>query len=341
MPDSSNRPPKPDIGATFSNPSRGADTFAYSEPVPLIVYYRLLRERWRLIAVWVALVMVATFLVTELARTHYYRATAILRPVAEQDSLNRLQGVVSAIGGSALMGMLGGGSEANQAEEYVSILKSYEFTIQIVDQHHLAKVIYHPRWWTRWLNGNQPPSQYQLFKIMNSRFECEYDRLTGNITMHFLDPDRRRSEVILGYYVDALRNKLRQEELRSAGAAITSLEAQARATSDVLLQSRLYELLAHQVQRDKLAQVEADFAFKVIDPPISADKPYTPNALLDSVLLGILVLLAVSFWVIVTASEHAERVPETYPEPVVVEPRIEPRPEPRPEPAPAQARLRR
>ncbi|MGH9344820.1 MAG: hypothetical protein ACRD19_13805 [Terriglobia bacterium] len=204
----------------------------------------------------------------------------------------------------------------------------------LVNQHRLAKIIYHPRWWAKLLNGNQPPPQYALYKILKARFDCDYDRLTGNITLHLLDPNRQESEKILGFYVDALRNKLRQQELKSSGAAISSLEAQARATSDVLLQSQLYELLAHQVQRDKLAQVEADFAFKVIDPPISADKPYTPNAILDSILIGFVVLLAVSFWVIISASvEDSERIPETYPEPVIIEPR--------PEPASTQARLRR
>src|SRR6266851_403693 len=335
MPDSSNRPSQP-VLPLIANPARPADGPLYGEPVPLITYYRLLRGRWRLIATSVVFVLIATFLLTELARTHYYRATAILRPVAEQDSMSRLQGAASTLGGSALVGMLGGmGSEASQAEEYISILRSYQFTMALVDQNHLEKAIYHPRWWTKLLNGNQPPSQYDLYKIMSARFECDYDRLTGNITLHFLDPHKRPSERTLGLYVDELRSKLRQEELKSSGAAIASLESQARATSDVLLQSQLYELLARQVQRDKLAQVEADFAFKVIDPPISADKTYTPSAILDSFLMGILVLLAVSFWVIVSPStaEHAERRLEVYPEPIVAEPH--------PETVPAQARLRR
>src|SRR5262249_55461793 len=99
------------------------------------------------------------------------------------------------------------------------------------------------------------------------------------------------AERILGYYVDDLREKLRSREVQSAGAAIESMKAEARGTSDALLQAQLYELIAKQMQQLRLAQVEADFAFTVLEPPAAPDKPYSPDVLLYSSIAGFLALI--------------------------------------------------
>jgi hypothetical protein len=43
-----------------------------------------------------------------------------------------------------------------------------------------------------------------------------------------------------------------------------------------------------------MAEVEADFAFRVLDPPAASDRPYRPVVLLDSALVGILTILVLS-----------------------------------------------
>jgi hypothetical protein len=76
-----------------------------------------------------------------------------------------------------------------------------------------------------------------------------------------------------------------QERISGAAAAIESMDAEANMTPDAVLPSELYELVAKQVQRMKMAQVEADFAFRVLDPPAASDKPYRPSVLLNSMLV--------------------------------------------------------
>ena len=43
-----------------------------------------------------------------------------------------------------------------------------------------------------------------------------------------------------------------------------------------------------QIQRQQLAQVQADFAFGVIDPPVAPDKPHTPKVALSSAVAAAL-----------------------------------------------------
>ncbi|MFZ0657273.1 MAG: hypothetical protein WAM05_01045, partial [Candidatus Binataceae bacterium] len=68
------------------------------------------------------------------------------------------------------------------------------------------------------------------------------------------------------------------EEVQAASSAVASLQDEIRETSDALLQNQLYELVARQIQREKIAQVQADFAFKVIEPPVVPDNYYAPQA---------------------------------------------------------------
>lgn len=262
----------------------------------LLEYLSLLRSRGKLLATCALIAATVTFVVTKFLMTPYYRGTALLRPVGEQSSESRLQGIIE--GGVGAFGtMLGGMSDAEgeRAQEYMAILRSYQFTLALLDSKGLATEIDPSR--ASFLNrimGTGKLTKWQLYSLMQKQFDCEYDRLTGNLTLHFLDPDPMRARQVLRLYIESLRNKLRTDEIRSADAAIQSLTDESRSSPDTLLQAQLYELLAHQIQRTKLAQVNADFAFKVIDPPVVPDKPYLPRVVLDSVLSAALVLFLVT-----------------------------------------------
>lgn len=130
--------------------------------------------------------------------------------------------------------------------------------------------------------------KWAVNRVQKKRFECEYSIQTGNITLYFEDKNRAKAERILGYYVNDLRDLLRAREIRATSDAIDSLEAEAASTPDELLRAQRYDLVAKQVQLKKVAQVEADFAFRVLDPPAASDKPYRPSVLLDCLMVALL-----------------------------------------------------
>jgi hypothetical protein len=137
------------------------------------------------------------------------------------------------------------------------------------------------------------------------RLSTDYDFKSGNLTLYFLDPSPADAQRILGYYLDSLRDKLRNEEVQAGASAASSLEEEVRKTSDALLQTQLYELMARQIQREKIAQVQSDFAFKVIEPPVVPDNYFEPKARHNATLASSITFALVCTWIL--ASDFIRR----------------------------------
>jgi uncharacterized protein involved in exopolysaccharide biosynthesis len=56
----------------------------------------------------------------------------------------------------------------------------------------------------------------------------------------------------------------------------------------------LYELLARQVEQLQLAQVQADFAFAVLEPSTAPDLAYRPKVAFDTIAAAFVALFACS-----------------------------------------------
>jgi len=283
--------------------SRWRDDEDYSDPTR---YLLALKARWLTIAAVTVAAMVATGIVTGLVLTKWYRAAALVRPISMPAVENRVMGNLGGLGGglAGYASMLAGGS--NDSEEYMGILRAFRFNVTLADHHHLKDELlvsagYDP--------GRLKPNErdWKVYRILEDRFDCDYSLTTGNMTLHFEANSPREAETILGYYLDDLRELLRARQVRDAGAAIDSLEEEAKATIDPLARAQLYELVTKQIQLKKLAQVEADFAFRVLDPPASPEKTYSPRPLLDTVLVGALALLISCIAVLVSEKRSQAR----------------------------------
>src|SRR5262249_37346626 len=140
---------------------------------------------------------------------------------------------------------------------------------------------------------------WRNYQRINGSFVTSYDYKSGNLDLTFIDSSRERARQVLAWYLEALRERLRTQEVQSSAVAAKSLEDEIAHTSDSLLQAQLYELLARQIQREKLAQVEADFAFKIIEPPVVPDARYSPQVTRIGLLTGLFVLLVTSLTIVI------------------------------------------
>jgi hypothetical protein len=141
--------------------------------------------------------------------------------------------------------------------------------------------------------------------MIADRFSSEYDFKSGNLTLYFMDPSPAEAQRVLGFYLDSLRDKLRNEEVEAGASAAASLEEEVRKTSDALLQTQLYELMARQIQREKIAQVQSDFAFKVVEPPVVPDNYFAPKARHNATLAASITFALVCVWIL--ASDFIRR----------------------------------
>jgi hypothetical protein len=268
--------------------------------IDLEPYVQALRARWRTVAVAALAAATATALISGFVLPKSYQATSVIRPIATPVVESRIAGVMGGLGGgfglSGLAASLGAGGNTD-AEEYIAIMQGFQFNVDLADRHHLSGLLLKPGLLSVIYSAKVRDPSWAVYRVLEKRFECDYSVKTGNITLYFEAHDRQDAKSILEYYIQDLRDLLRAREINSASAAIDSLKQEANSTPDSLLRSELYDLVAKQLERKKMAQVEADFAFRVLDPPAVSDKPYRPSVLLDSALVGLLIALALSVWI--------------------------------------------
>jgi hypothetical protein len=160
---------------------------------------------------------------------------------------------------------------------------------------------------------------------LQRRFDAACSYRTDLITLSLRDRSREHAAKVLGYYIDDLRAQLREREIKSTTLAINAIEAQVSKIADALLLNRLYELIAEQLKRNRLAQVQADYSFVVIDPPSAPDwRPYRPLMLMDCLLVGLVTPLAIALLMFVIdairrarRAENGEYMGEIYEERVI------------------------
>ncbi len=284
------------------------------EFVDLRPYLAALSARWRTIAAVAIVAAVITATTAGLAFPKWYRATAVVRPISSSAVENRISGLTGGLGGGTLAGLAssltGSGSDA---EEYVAILHGFRFTVTLAERHRLTDELLKPGLLS-FLHSKPKDPDWAVYRVLKSRFDSDFSIKTGNLTISFEAKSRSDAERILGYYIADLLDLLRTRETRDATSAIDSLEAEAASTPDPMLRAQLYELVAKQVERRKTAQVEADFAFRVLDPPAASDRPSSPQVALDAFIAAFLAASFCATWVLVSlrkSSQGASRGPRS------------------------------
>jgi LPS O-antigen subunit length determinant protein (WzzB/FepE family) len=265
-------------------------------------YILLLLDSWKLIAAVTAVAVIGTYLLTKFVLTRWYQATAIIEPVPEGAVENRVEGGMGAIAGGGISSLLMATGIDSQAQEYLTILRSFTFNTGVAVRHNLTGELLRDI-------SEKPNTERKLkmkvFDILKARFKVDYSIQAHNLSVHFLDRDPIRAQEILQFYLDDLRDLQRQDAIKNATAAIDSLEKEASSTGDSLLRENLYALVARQVQREKLAEVEADFAFRVLEVPVSPDRPYSPRASINCFLAMLLTPMIMSGVIVIRHSRRA------------------------------------
>lgn len=284
----------------------------------LLHYLRLLWSRKFLIVIATLGIGLGYGLYTKYMTVKWYRAQATITPTSPDQGMSMGSGAGDMIdgmgGGIASLLSFGGASDTvTLSERYIAIMNSYVFTIDLVNRYHLERKIAPAQ------SKNAPTvTKWTIHRQIVSRFSTEYDYKSGNLSLYFLDPSPEDAQRVLGYYLDSLRNKLRGEEINNATSAADSLQEEVRKTSDALLQTQLYELMARQIQRQKLAQVQADFAFKVIEPPVVPDNYFAPQARYNAILAASVTFTLLCIWII--GADFVRRAKAQYAALIRVEP---------------------
>ncbi len=280
--------------------SNDSETLALSDAnASLFGYWLILRPRLRVVAALTLVVVATVYVLDKYVRTQWYQATAIIRPASREGPISPLATMIGstslAASLSALTNVGGLGDEiANDAAKYMTLLKSYGFTVSLVERHNLQPMLYRKSEISRLTHpfAKLPASPETLhwiwYKGMRARFSYHYNEPDGNLILHFMSPDKAEAKQVLRYYISDLRLRLRSRAVEETSGAVSSLESALKETPDPLIEQQLALLVAEQIQQEKTAQAEADFAFAVLEPPFVAQGVYKPNALLQSAVALVL-----------------------------------------------------
>jgi hypothetical protein len=295
-----------------------------SEPTALasnlLDHWLIVKPWWRRIVAATMIAVLAAFIVTEFIWSHWYQASAMIRPASQQGPVSPLALMLGNSSFSAALGNMISSSTGlseqlpSDAGEYIDLMQSHDLTSTIVLRHKLGPIleqksalrqvldpVLHLKDAVIGLFVSKTPSseedrQWQWFEQMQKRFTVEYDNMQGNVTLTFTDRDPDTATKILGFYIDDLREKLRKRTIDNTGAAVRSLQEALEQTPDPLVQQQLALIIAQEIQQEKTAQAEADFAFSVTDAPFVPRDTFQPNVLLVCLVAGLVVPFLALVW---------------------------------------------
>lgn len=265
-------------------------------------YLAPLLSHWRLLALLAALAVIVTAVISKMWLTPWYQAQAEVKPLGSRlSSRMSFAGAALGDGGSALlssMGMGGGGGDMYDQQTLTAILESYDFAVDLIRTYKLAPLLERE-------SGRTNLSSWKQYQLFKSRLGVKYSMTDEMLNLTFADPDPAVAQRILAGCIELLRQRLRTEEIKQSRAAVASLQDEVRHTSDNLLADRLYEFIAQQIQRERLAEVQADLVFLVIEPPVVPDRPYWPRTSVNCLLAMVLTLLIAGLVIVVLEKSRA------------------------------------
>lgn len=259
----------------------------------------LWRRKWLIATVMALFVLVGTayaFLATPI-----YRVETVLAPnESEQGS-----SLPSGLGGLANLAGITLGSSADNSV-WVATLRSRVFVEDFINDKNLLPVLFADKWDAankRWIEDDpedQPNVQDGVTFFIEEVRSVSEDA-TGLVTLTIDWTDPQLAVEWSAELVNRINERLRARDLEDSKRRLEYLKRQLENTSLVELRQAISQLIENEIQTITLAQVEREYAFKVVDPPRVPSTWVAPRRLLIIVLAafvgGIIgILLALLYW---------------------------------------------
>lgn len=248
----------------------------------LDLFLVLLKHKKMIISIVVAAGIGAV--IVSLLLTNIYRSSATIAPQATQS-----RSPVSALSGlGAVGGFLGIGGNTDLSKLEV-VLKSRELTKRIVTKYELLPFLFADNWDPEkkaWRTEEPPTEQDAIQKVRGEMLSVSSDDKKGIITVNFDHRDPAFAKQMVEHYLTELSEVLRETTLHDAEEKAHFLRDELSKTSDVLLQEKISELLAKEIEKETFARAQKYYSFEVIDPPMvpDPDKKVKPKRALICVL---------------------------------------------------------
>lgn len=244
----------------------------------LIELIRTLLLAWKTIVSATILCTVAA-IVYALKVPEAFKAEALLAPVQKEQT--RSSSPFSQFGGlAAIAGIpISGDSEVGQV---IATLKSGKFLQAFIERNKLLSALFEDVWDSEnqtWLvkSEKDQPSIQKGIALLKSILSVAEDKKNGLITLSIIWKDPDVAAQWANDLVDQLNEQLRNRAIADSKKRIGYLEQELAKTTLQDMRSVLYNLLESEKQKAMLANVNEDFALKVIDPAVVPESRAQPN----------------------------------------------------------------
>jgi uncharacterized protein involved in exopolysaccharide biosynthesis len=244
----------------------------------LAEFLRLLwrRRLWVIASVVVCLGMAIT---AAFIMTPVYRATSLLIPATNSGAAlgSSLGGQLGGLGGIAALAGLKIGSDGNQTEEALAVLRSRQFTEAFIREKGLMPILYAMNWDADKRTWNSPPGDEPTLAMAYRKFNQQIrtvfqDKKTGLVTLQVDWTDRALATAWANELVARLNAEMRRRAIAQADASLKFLEEELTATSAIETRMAINRLVESQVNSRMLANVTVEYAFRIVDPAMVPDR---------------------------------------------------------------------
>ena len=285
---------------------------AYAQPDDEIDLKELFIALWK--GKWIIILMTLIFaaggVFYALQQPNTYKAEAVLASASDSQS-GGLAAMASQFGGLAsLAGInLGGGSTDSKAMA-LATLQSRKFLNAFINKYDLliplmatqewnansGSLVLDPElydtqtkaWLTDEAGESLKPSDWKAYKAFNGLLSVTESKDNGLVTVSITHLSPTVAKQWVDWLIKELNAWTKRESLDETRRNIQYLEAQIEQTSISDMQAVFYQLIEEQTKNLMLAQVQEEFAFKVIDPAVVPEEKAGPKRALICVIATLL-----------------------------------------------------
>lgn len=277
---------------------------ADDEEINLYEAWKTLVEfKWTIVMVTLCCFTIAT--TVAFVMTPKYHAEILVAPAEEGKGSGGLAALAGQFGGLADMAGVNLGGSGGGKETAIAYLKSRVFIESYIKEKNLLPVLYARIWdasTSKWNVQDQKniPTSWDAYQLFSKILSVTADKKTGLITLSVEWKDREQAVEWANDLIKRSNADLRQRAIADADVSLGYLEKELQKTSVVEVQQAIFKIMETQIKTRMMANVQEQFAFKVIDPAALMNenayvKPNRPLlmalGLLSGLILGILMAL--------------------------------------------------
>ncbi|MCX5804732.1 MAG: Wzz/FepE/Etk N-terminal domain-containing protein [Proteobacteria bacterium] len=235
--------------------------------INLIDYMKIVWKHKRLI-IGIIIVIVFITAIIALLETKIYEANAVIAPAGAKIDTGSLSMAAAQFG-------LTTPASAN-VTDILNVLNSNILKERIINKYNLLSLLFK----SDAFNGKtEDQKSWAGIRALNDILKVNFSSKDNTITISVQHKDPKVASNIVKYTLEELTELISSEAKRVADTNKKYLESQIDKTLDPFIRTKIYSMIAQQIETSMMAEVKENFAFKVIDPPRIPDRAIKPKKL--------------------------------------------------------------